>query len=111
MFYLNTDIDSPERYDISRFMRFTDDFDILDSHLIHTLKTLEVGGTFKVSSEVGRPDILSGKIYGDIQFWWIIMLYNEIQSTEDIVAGMQIRYPLKSALENYYFSLKQLEKA
>lgn len=40
-----------------------------------------------------RPDLVSYKYYGLVDFWWKIMEANEIKDVFDFVAGKTIRLP------------------
>lgn len=47
-----------------------------------------------------RLDLISNRIYGDSQYWWVILAANEYQIEFDIVAGeiLRIPYPLPPVL-------------
>ncbi|QIG71451.1 baseplate wedge subunit protein [Rhizobium phage RHph_TM39] len=107
-FKINYDANVINRYDQAKFMPYSEDmYDILDSTFMDKLRTIGKYGVFTVTSEDGRPDLIAEKIYGlgYSQYWWILMLYNDIVDPEDIVTGTVIRYPSVSTLENIYFSL------
>ena len=110
-FFINLGKETSERYDMSVFMDFTDNFDPLTSSFITDLKSLRTVGTFEVQSESSRPDLISYKIYNDLQYWWILLVYNDIISNEDIAIGTIIKYPSVRDLESLYFSLKSKEKS
>lgn len=40
-----------------------------------------------------RPDLLANKVYGDPEFWWVIMEANDIFDIFDFKAGLNIRLP------------------
>jgi hypothetical protein len=48
-------------------------------------------------------------IYSSFQYWWIIMLFNDLLEVQSIQAGTIIYYPEQEALEDLYFSLKSQE--
>ena len=106
LFFINLDDNSNDRYEMSKFMEYTDNYDILTSAFLLELRDISPSGRFVVSGQDSRPDLVSYEIYGDVQYWWIIMLYNEISTISEIITGMEIRYPSQSDLEQYYFSLK-----
>ncbi len=111
MFFINLTQDFDIKFDIGKFMEFTNNVhDILTSHFITNIKNLlGVSGTFVVTGEEFRPDLISWKIYGSTQYWWIIMVFNSILDPDDIVSGTVIEYPLLDNLENFYFDLRALE--
>lgn len=110
-FFIDLDNSSEKRYEISKFFEYTDNFDPLTSFLYEQLKSLPMEGYILVQGEDGRPDLLSNRIYSDTQYWWILMTYNDLAKVEEIVNGMEIRYPSIESLENLYFSLKTNEQA
>lgn len=107
LFFLNLDNEYDKRYDLGKFMNYDEDgFDPLNSYMLEKISGIKSGGQFTVTSEEGRPDIISNKIYGDTQYWWVILLYNAITSFDDLVNGMELKYPKLQELEDFYFSLK-----
>ena len=110
IFYINLEDETEDRYDLSKFMNFTDNYDPLTSDLLSELKNLPFGGRFKIRDEANRPDKASLAIYKTFQYWWILLYYNGMTSPDQFTLGKTIEYPLLSDLENYYFSLsvKQL---
>jgi len=40
-----------------------------------------------------RPDLLSYKVYGIVDYWWKIMEFNNIKDIYDFKSGMTIRLP------------------
>lgn len=112
MFYIDSEYDNLTRYDMSRFMDFSDDcHDIVTSYLINKIKTLPVFGYTVIQGEENNPALLSFKLYKDTQFWWVLMLYNDISEISDVVSGMTIKYPSIDSIENLYFSLKAQERS
>jgi len=105
MFGINTEIDTEKRYALEKFMPFNNGFDILDSIFISSIKTLPCTGTFTIQKERGRPDLLSYSIYNDTQYWWILLLYNDLSLPNDLTMGKEIRFFSISDLEGVYFSL------
>lgn len=50
---------------------------------------------YYVTSEfdIGRPDMISYKIYGTVNYWWLICWLNGISDVwNDIRAGLQLKY-------------------
>lgn len=100
-----------ERYDLAKFIspvkrRFAY-FDIVDSEFLSSIRKLKKFNTYTITSEEGRPDLLSERIYGlgEIQFWWILMILNELRLPKDLKRGMIIKYPSRDDLEGIYLSL------
>jgi hypothetical protein len=105
-FFINTKAAGKDRFDMSKFMEFSDNYDPLNSRFLNKLLQLPVRGQIKVTAEEARPDQLSVKVYGDPQYWWILMFYNRKQDTDDIAAGENISFPSLQELEDLLFSLK-----
>lgn len=106
MFFLNLNRDFKERYELERYMEYTDNYDILTSAFLLELKNISPSGRYVVNGQDSRPDLVSYEIYKDVQYWWIILLYNELSSISELVTGLELKYPSQSDLEQYYFSLK-----
>lgn len=43
-----------------------------------------------------RPDLVSNKVYGYPDSWWLIMQANQIYDIKDFVAGKTIRIPVNT---------------
>lgn len=110
-FRLNTNQSYIDRFDIMKFNAPVDSklsyFDIIDSEFLRKLKSLKKYKTYKVTVEEGRPELVSERIYGlgQTQFWWILMILNEIRLPKDLKRGLILRYPTREELENIYLSL------
>jgi len=112
MFHLDEALETEARYDIAKFCDFQEDvLDDLTSYFILKLPSLPEGGTYLVSGEEHRPDLLSYNIYKNTQYWWPLLIYNGIRSTEDLIAGTTIRFPSIDSLEALYFQLVALSRA
>lgn len=109
IFFLNTETEKVSRYDLSKFMRYTDNFDPLTSKFFEDIKKLPIGGQYRVSGNEFRPDRLSMEIYNSFQYWWIIMLFNDLLEVQSVQAGTIIYYPEQEELEDLYFNLKSQE--
>jgi hypothetical protein len=106
-FFLNFDYESEDRFDPARFMEYlTDNYDPLTSSLFENVTNLRSGGFYRIQGEENRPDILSFNIYGDTQYWWILILYNGLESYADLKIGDEIQFPASDALDDFYFNLK-----
>jgi hypothetical protein len=110
-FFIDLNKESESRFELSKFFQWTDNFDPLNSYLFSELKNVPVDGYFKVQGQDGRPDQISYEIYSDTQYWWVLMIYNDLQTVEEFVSGLDIKYPSISSLEDLYFSLKTNEQA
>jgi len=112
LFFIDTDKDYTERFDIGRFMRYeNENHDPLTSAFIKDLKALKNNGRFVVQGEEFRPDLISDKIYGTTQHWWIILLYNDVFEIDDITNGVELNYPSLDDLDSLFFNLKAQESA
>lgn len=110
MFYFNFDKETIDRYDPIKFMRLAEGmYDILDSFFLISLYGLPTIGTFRISSEEYRPDLVAYKIYKDVQYWWILMLYNNFMHYRDLKVGTSVNYPSGASIEDLYFKLKSKE--
>lgn len=98
-----------QRYDISKFMSGENGsiLDSVDSEFLYRLMHLDQYGSYTVISEVGRPDLLSERIYGAglTQYWWILMYVNELRFPWDLTMNLVLRYPLIDDLEDIYLTL------
>ena len=110
-YFINLDVVSQERFDESKFLEFTDNFDPLTSRFYNTVKNLPEKQKYFVQSEEGRPDMISYSAYGDTQYWWIILLYNDIDDVDDLTIGRILSLPQVDNLEDLFFSLRSKEVA
>ena len=111
MFYIDNEIQVETRFDPMKFMNFNgDNIDSLDSYLVTNIHKLASVGTFTVTNEEQRPDLVSYKIYNDTQYWWILMLYNKILDISEFKAGMELVYPDKANFETLYQNASLLRK-
>ena len=110
-FFINSKVSSSERFDMSKFMEFTDNFDPLTSNFFRELSKLKTRGTTHVMGEESRADQLSYRIYKDTQYWWIILLFNNIKDPDNLDSGQEIVYPALLEVENILFSLKAKQKS
>jgi len=110
-FFINPTLQPPKRFDMALFMENTDNLDPLTSEFLRLMPALESSGRYTVLDEDSRPDLLSYRIYGDTQYWWILLLYNQIIDVESLVTGTILLYPSISDLESLYFSLSAKERA
>lgn len=58
-----------------------------------------------VAGDLKRPDLISYKCYGTVDFWWILMIFNNIENPlTDLEAGMLLEIP--SEIDIYNFQRK-----
>lgn len=111
MFYIDNEIETTRKFDMIKFMEFNkDNSDPLNSFIISNIKNLPEQGTYTITSSEFRPDMLSFNIYNDTQYWWLLLLYNEINNINEIVVGKVIRYPSLNNLQNLYIQATTLRK-
>jgi hypothetical protein len=109
-FFINLDtIRGIDRYALSKFLEFSDNFDPITSDFLQSLSALDLGGLYTIRGEDARPDVISDEIYGSTQYWWIIMFYNGVTRGDYLVNGMELKYPKIGDLEDLYFTLKSKE--
>ena len=105
-YFINLEKETEKRYDMSRFLEFSDNFDPLTSSFYADIKALPLSGFFVIQGEEFRPDAIAHKIYGNTQYWWALLIYNGLSDINELVAGLSIRYPSLEDLEDAYFKLK-----
>lgn len=109
MQFINLDLRVKDRYDLSKFLEYTDNYDPLTSYFLTELLKLSPYGKYAVQSDDTRPELIAYKIYGDVQYWWIILLYNSLTTWDEITTEMVLSYPAVEHLEDLYFRLRSLE--
>ena len=59
---------------------------------------------YRVSyADMQRPDLICQKIYGTMQYFWVLMKFNEIDDIwNDIEAGDTIKCPNAFDIQQYY---------
>jgi len=82
-----------------------EELDFLDENLSN-FKLSYSPGYYRVNSnDIWRPDLISYKIYGDVKYWWILLLYNGIDDPfNDIQTGDIMEVP--NILDIYTFFKK-----
>lgn len=62
---------------------------------ISKFKTVRPVSYYRVAEEdLMRPDLISHKAYGDVSFWWVICVVNNIQNPLlDLSVGQQLQIP------------------
>ena len=112
MFYIDNETVTNDKYDLAKFMDFEENgvFDSLNSYLLYQIPSLPVAGYYTLRKEQNRPDILSYNIYGDTQYWWILLWYNHFLKPQDLKSGIKIKFPSLSAIEQLYLNASLREK-
>lgn len=112
LFFIDLDKEFDDRLDIARFFRFeNNNYDPLTSTFIQELRELPSAGEFIVQNEEGRPELVSFRIYGTTQHWWILLIYNDILETDGFTNGDVIRFPSLDSIDDLFFSLRTRETA
>ncbi len=111
MHFIDLDRVTKDRYDMSKLIQWNEGcYDILDSYFWDMLKTVELSGRYVIQGEEHRPDLLAYNVYGDVQYWWILMLFNNLSCNEQLKTGMVIEYPSLQEVEKLYSRLATIEK-
>lgn len=111
-FFINLNFVPIESFDMGQFFNFlVDNFDPLTGQFQYQLLSLPVNGEYLIQGNVERPDAISFLIYGDPQYWWVLLMYNGINDVNGIATGTTISYPSLDDLEDLLFSLKADETA
>jgi len=113
MYYLNNDIITTEKFDMIKFMELGEDMvvDSLSSYVLYQIPYLPIYGNITIDSTTeGRPEYLSYLLYGDTQYWWILMWYNHLLSPTELTVGLKINYPGVGAIEQLYMNTAVKEK-
>lgn len=113
MFYIDNDTNTTDKYDMAKFIDFTDEgvFNPLNSFMLYAIPQLPRAGYYTIDTVCAeRPDVICYKIYGDTQYWWILMWYNSFVKAQDLKVGTVISYPSISALEQLYLQLSLNQK-
>ncbi len=104
MFAPNTSFNAEPVFDLGKILEFNEGFyDILTSVFVEKLLQLPVAGTYSVTTERFRPDLISYKIYGSEQYKLMLMLYNSLNSYTEVVPGITRSYPSLSSMEAILF--------
>lgn len=110
IFYIDFESTATDRFDIEKFLSFEKNVhDPVTSFLLQNIHVLPVRGVKEITYQVNRPDLISWEIYGDTQFWWLVLEYNKILKFTDIKPGLIINYFSIDELEQIYYILKAVE--
>ena len=108
MFFLDFDNkNNLRRYDMSRFMQWTGEcYDPLSSFFMKRILNMGTATHYEVTQEENRADLLSYNIYGDTDYWWILLLFNGILCPFNIPSGTIIKVPSIEEISEIYTSLR-----
>ncbi|MDW7551269.1 hypothetical protein [Pseudoalteromonas peptidolytica] len=120
MFYIDIQRETERRYSAEKFMPFkrrTEQagkqggvYDVLDSYMFAAIKKLPMAGTYLIVEDEGNPPLISYRLYGHTEYWWMLMTYNSLVSPMQLKAGVSIKYPILSELEALYAKLAARER-
>jgi len=78
------------------------ELDFLWNGLSHFVINYNVSYYRVTEVDLLRPDLISYKVYGTIDFWWIILLVNNIDNPfKDLVVGTILQIPDKLDIYEY----------
>lgn len=109
MYFLNLDSDTDYKFDMSRFMQYTTQYDPFWSYLINNIKKIPYTGQYRIDQEEGRAELLSYNLYQTTKLWWFLLLYNDKICPFDLKRGEYIYYPTLNAIDNFYMDLRSLQ--
>lgn len=103
-------VDSPIRFESSKFFPFTDvsGFDIIRSYLAQQLGYIPSSGSYNIVTEEGRVDLVAVDTLGSTQYYWLLMMYNGITDVSQLKTGVELKIPDRDSLEELYFRAKSI---
>lgn len=104
MFTPDLSFNSELTFDFGKIIEFNEGFyDILTSTFIEKLMQLPILGTYHVTTERFRPDLISYRLYGSEQYKLMLLMYNSMTSPLEIVPGVVLSYPSLNSMEQILF--------
>ena len=104
------------RYTISNYyptviVRDSVDKDLLNNYFAQTFKIKRDVMFYTLRyQDIHRPDLLSLKLYGDPNLWWILFKYNNIDDVwNDLTDGMVIHVPDYADIEDFVSAARKLQ--
>ena len=67
------------------------------------------GYTFRylTADDIQRPDLFCLRMYGRIDWWWILSKFNSIDDWwNDVFSGMRVKVPNITDIEEFYLKVK-----
>ncbi len=111
LFTYNSDYESKERFDLAKFIEFSEeyqDFDVLNSAFLQeVLKVSSIGEIKTTNKHKHQPDLLTYELFDNELYWWLILYYNNIDSIDVLVSGMILKIPSFEEIEQIIFTLRQ----
>lgn len=112
MFYVNSQSNAKLKFDVDKVQPFEEDFfDVIPSMFHFRLLQLPPASVYMVTYDAYKPDLISYRIYKNVQYKMLLMEYNSIFELTQLTSGTRLVYPSLSAMENIYLSLKSQERA
>lgn len=111
MYYLNLLANTPLRFDMAKFMEFNVGYDFVNSWFLNKVMLLPTLGRYYIKDEENRPDLISYRIYGTTELWWLVLLYNDLVNNGDVTIGKTIKYPSLSDLEALFHRIRVNERS
>ena len=92
--------------DMARFANFDQgSYDPITSYLFMRMPYLEMAGKVQIAVKwEHRPDLVSYHLYGITDYWWILLMYNDLIHNEEVITGMVLNYPSKPSIDTYIIS-------
>lgn len=82
--------------------RGNQEYDFLQNSLSNFVMNYPVSYYRTVQEDLGRPDLISYKVYQTVEYWWLICYVNDIENVfSDIVVGEL--YQIPNVLDIYSF--------
>ena len=110
-YFIDQNVRSEERYDMRKFMEWVDGtYDVLGSYFLEELRKLPIVGVYRIELNPFRPDLVAYDIYGDPQYWWLLMEYNGWIDWNSMPLGATVNFFHLSNLEDLFFSLSSKQQ-
>ena len=112
--FIDTSKTFPVRYDLGKLLKYDGraaEYDILLSQFIRRLKGL-VSSNIRIVRRDEEFDLalIAFRVFGDTQFWWVLVEFNNVVNFDDIKEGVELAIPSVTDLERIYFELKNQER-
>lgn len=111
MHFYDVEGDYKKQYDMGKFLPFVTGFsDVLQSYFFENLRSIPAQGKWQIQNGAGDPQLISYEIYGDTQYWWLLMAFNDVVSLDELTVGRVLVYPSLSEMTSLFFDLKARER-
>lgn len=88
-----------------------DEWDLLSTHWDFFKITRPLSHNRILYGEIARPDLLSYRIYGSSEYWWILCKFNQIDDVwNDMEIDGLILVPDIIDIENYYSYIRRFNR-